>query len=159
MWYIMSGDKMKNKIIIFLGVAIAIGAIAAIVYASITLNKQKEVEDTYLIELSYNELEEKINNKESFVLVFTQSQCAHCHEYKPILKRTLAKVELYAYEIVLDKLTKEEASKLNDIANVSQTPTTAFIKNGQEINSTSRLLGVQSEDKLIKRFKTFGYIK
>jgi thioredoxin-like negative regulator of GroEL len=155
----MSGDKMKKKIMIFLGVAIAIGAIAAIVYASLTLNKQKEIEDTYLIELSYNELEEKINNKESFVVVFTQSQCAHCHEYKPILKRTLAKVELYAYEIVLDKLSKEEGSKLNDIANVSQTPTTVFIKNGQEINSTSRLLGVQSEDKLIKRFKTFGYIE
>jgi thioredoxin-like negative regulator of GroEL len=150
---------MKKKIMIFLGVAIAIGAIAAIVYASLTLNKQKEIEDTYLIELSYNELEEKINNKESFVVVFTQSQCAHCHEYKPILKRTLAKVELYAYEIVLDKLSKEESSKLNDIANVSQTPTTVFIKNGQEINSTSRLLGVQSEDKLIKRFKTFGYIE
>jgi thioredoxin-like negative regulator of GroEL len=155
----MSGDKMKNKIIIFLGVAIAIGAVAAIVYASITLNKQKEIEDSYLIELSYDELEEKVNNKESFVLVFTQSQCAHCHEYKPVLKRALAKVELYAYEIVLDKLTKEESSKLNDIANVSQTPTTAFIKDGQEINSTSRLLGVQSEDKLIKRFKTFGYIE
>jgi thioredoxin-like negative regulator of GroEL len=155
----MSGDKMKKKIMIFLGVAIAIGAIAAIVYASLTLNKQKEIEDTYLIELSYNELEEKINNKESFVVVFTQSQCAHCHEYKPILKRTLAKVELYAYEIVLDKLSKEEGSKLNDIANVSQTPTTVFIKNGQEINSTSRLLGVQNEDKLIKRFKTFGYIE
>lgn len=150
---------MKKKFMIFLGVAIAIGAIAAIVYASLTLNKQKEIEDTYLIELSYNELEEKINNKESFVVVFTQSQCSHCHEYKPILKRTLAKVELYAYEIVLDKLTKEEGSKLNDIANVSQTPTTVFIKNGQEINSTSRLLGVQSEDKLIKRFKTFGYIE
>jgi len=150
---------MKKNILVFLGIIISLGAIFAIVYASITLNKQKEVEKNYLVELTYNELVEKINNKDSFVLVFTQSQCGHCHEYKPVLTRTLAKVKLYAYEIVLDKLTKEEKAKLNDIANVSQTPTTTFIKDGQEINSTSRLVGVQPEDKLITRFKTFGYIK
>ena len=48
---------LSTAMSIFLGVTIAIGAIASIVYASITLNKQKEIEDTYLIELSYNELE------------------------------------------------------------------------------------------------------
>ena len=155
----MSGDKMNKKILVFLGVIISLGAIFAIVYAAITLNKQEEIQKSYLVELTYNELEEKIKNKDSFVLVFTQSQCSHCHEYKPILTRTLAKVELYAYEIVLDKLAKEDKAKLNDIANVSQTPTTVFIKDGEEINSSSRLIGSQPDDKLITRFKTFGYIK
>ena len=53
---------MNKKFMIFLGVAIAISAIAAIVYASITLNKQKEIENSYLIELSYDELEEKVRS-------------------------------------------------------------------------------------------------
>ena len=60
--------NMKKKLLIFIGLALSIGAIVAIVYAAITLNKQQEIENSYLIELSYKELEEKINKKESFLL-------------------------------------------------------------------------------------------
>lgn len=155
----MNGDKMKKKLLIFLAFAISIGAIIAIIYAAITLNKQEKIEDSYLIELTYKELEEKINKKESFVLVFTQTQCSHCHEYKPILKRTLAKKKFYAYEVVLDNLSKQEKAKLNDIANVSGTPTTVFIIDGEEVNSSSRLVGIQQEDKIVNRLKYYGYIK
>ena len=151
--------KMKKKLLIFLGIAIAISAIAAIIYASFVLNKQEEIESSYLIELTYDELAKKVENKETFILVYTQTTCSHCAEYKPILKRTLAKQELYAYEIILDKLTKEEKGKLNDIANVSGTPTTVFIKNGAEISTSSRLVGIQQEQKLISRFKALGYIE
>lgn len=154
----MNGDNMKKKLLIFLGLALSIGAIVAIVYAAITLNKQEKIEDSFLIELNYKELEKKIEAKESFVLVFTQTQCNHCHEYKPILKRTLAKKEFYAYEIVLDNLTKKEKAKIKDIANVSGTPTTIFIKDGIEVNSASRLVGIQTEEKIINRLKYLGYI-
>ena len=155
----MNGDKMKKKLLIFLAFAISIGAIIAIIYAAISLNKQEKIEDSYLIELTYKEIEEKINKKESFVLVFTQTQCSHCHEYKPILKRTLAKKKFYAYEVVLDNLSKQEKAKLNDIANVSGTPTTVFIIDGEEVNSSSRLVGIQQEDKIVNRLKYYGYIK
>ncbi len=150
---------MKKKILIFLGIAISLGAIIAIVYASIKLNEQKNIEDSYLIELSYKELEEKVKKKDSFVLVFTQTTCGHCMDYKPILKKTLAKHNLYAYEISIDKLSKKEKAKLNDIANISRTPTTTFIKDGEEINSSFRLEGVQTEEKLVNRFKYLGYIE
>ena len=155
----MNGDKMKKKFLIFLGIALSLGAIGAIVYASITLNKQQELEDSYLIELSYNELVKKIENKDSFVLVYTQTTCSHCIEYKPILKKTLYKNKLYGYEIVIDKLNTEEKAKLKDIANVSGTPTTIFIKDGVEISTSSRLTGIQTEDKLTNRFKYLGYIE
>lgn len=151
--------KMKKKLLIFLGLTISIGAIAAIIYAAITLNKQQEIEDNYLIELSYKELEEKIKNKDSFILIYTQTTCAHCHEFKPILKKTLAKQNYYGYEIVLDKLKNNERAKLNDIANVSATPTMVFIKDGQEINSSSRLVGIRSEEEIINKLKYLGYIE
>lgn len=151
--------NMKKKILIFLGIALSIGAIIAIIYAAITLNKQQEIESSFLIELSFKELEEKINNKESFVLVYTQTTCAHCHEFKPILKKTLAKQNFYGYEIVLDKLEKSEKAKLNDIANVSGTPTMVFIKDGQEINSSSRLVGMRSEEEIVNKLKYLGYIE
>ena len=150
---------MKKKLLVFLGLALSIGAIVAIVYAAITLNKQQKIEDSYLIELTYKELEEKINNKESFVLIYTQSTCGICHEFKPTLKKTLAKQNFYGYEIVLDKLDKAERAKLNDIANVSGTPTMIFIKDGQEINSSHRLVGARTEDEIVKKLKYLGYIK
>lgn len=155
----MNGDKMKKKLLIFLGIALSLGAIGAIIYASITLNKQQKLEDSYLIELSYDELVKKIENKDSFVLVYTQTTCSHCIEYKPILKKTLYKNKLYGYEIVIDKLNTEEKAKLKDIANVSGTPTTIFIKDGVEISTSSRLTGIQTEDKLTNRFKYLGYIE
>ena len=149
---------MKKKLLVFLGIALSVGAIIAIIYAAVVLNKQEELENSYLIELTYDELAEKIENKDSFMLVFTQTQCSHCIEYKPTLKRILAKHDFYAYEIVLDKLSKSEKAKLNDIANVSSTPTTVFIIDGEEVNSTSRLIGSQTEEKLMKKLKYYGYI-
>ena len=150
---------MKNKIWIILGIIISLGAITAMIYAAITIKNEEKNNEKYLIELTYEELKEKIDKKESFVLVYTQTTCAHCHEYKPILTKTLANIDFYAYEIVLDKLKKEDRPKMNDIANVSGTPTTIFIKDGQEINSSSRLIGIQSEDKIIQKLKYLGYIK
>jgi thioredoxin-related protein len=151
--------NMKKKTLIFLGLALSIGAIIAIIYAAITLNKQQEYESSYLIELSYKELEEKIKNKESFMLIYTQTTCSHCHEFKPVLKRALAKQQYYGYEIVLDKLSKEDRGKINDIANVSATPTIVFIKEGQEINSSSRLVGIRSEEEVLNKLKYLGYIE
>ena len=150
---------MKKKLWVFLGLAISIGAIIAIVYAAITLNKQQEIEDNYLIELSYKELEEKIKNKDSFMLIYTQSTCSHCHQFKPVLKKTLAKENFYGYEIVIDKLETSDRAKLNDIANVSNTPTIVFIKDGEEINSSSRLVGARSEEEIINKLKYLGYIE
>ena len=43
---------MNKKILVFLGVIISLGAIFAIVYASITLNKQEEIQKSYLVELT-----------------------------------------------------------------------------------------------------------
>lgn len=150
---------MKKKILIILGIVLSISAISAIIYASITLNKQQEIDDSYLIELSFEELEKKINNKESFMLIYTQTTCSHCHEFKPTLKRTLSEQKFYGYEIVIDKLNKSEKSKLNDIANVSGTPTIVFIKDGQEINSSSRLVGIKSKEEIINKLKYLGYIE
>ena len=150
---------MKKKLWVFLGLAVSIGAIVAIVYAAITLNKQQEIEDNYLIELSYKELEEKIKNKDSFMLIYTQSTCSHCHQFKPVLKKTLAKQNFYGYEIVIDKLETSDRAKLNDIANVSNTPTIVFIKDGEEINSSSRLVGARSEEEIVNKLKYLGYIE
>lgn len=150
---------MKKKILIIAFILIATAAIAAMIYGSSKLHEKEVNEDNHLIELSFEKLEEKINNKESFILVITQTKCSHCAEYKPKLKKTLTKYNITAYEIAEDKLSEKNKTKLKDIANTSVTPVTIFIKNGEEVNTTSRIVGSTSVTKIESRLKAMGYIK
>ena len=45
--------------------------------------------DTYLKDLSYKELEEKVNNNEEFFFVVTRDGCSHCEEFIPVLEKVL----------------------------------------------------------------------
>ena len=151
--------EMKKKIMIISIISIAIIAIIAMIYASTTLNNQNKEEDKHLPEISFTELEEKINNKESFILVLTKTNCSYCIEYKPVLKKVLTEYDIYAYELYIDKLSTKENGKLKDIANISGTPATIFIEQGEEKNTATRLYGSQPKDKIISRLKAMGYIK
>ena len=132
---------MKKKVIkIILGI-ILILAVIGIIYASTTLNKKNNELDSHLVKLTYKELKEKLDNK-------------------PKLKDVLSKYDIKAYEIALDKLSDDETKVFNEIANVSGTPTTIFIKNGSESTTSNRLVGdIQDEDTIITRFKALGFIK
>lgn len=151
---------MKKKIAIIAIIIIIIGAIAGMIYASSVLNKKETEKEKHLIEITLDELEEKISNKESFILVITATYCSHCAEYKPILSEVLTEYDIVAYYIEQDKLDKEtELPKLKEIANISGTPATIFIKNGAEESTSTRLSGNQPKSKIISRLKTMGYIK
>lgn len=150
---------MKKNIFIIIGIVIVALAIAGLVYASTTLNKKNNDVDSHLVELNMSELQSKINNKETFILVISQTDCSHCAEYKPILKEVLAENNITAYEIDEKKLTKEENGQLKNIANISGTPTTVFIVDGEEKSTQSRLVGSANKTKIINRLKANGYIK
>ena len=129
-------------------------------------NKKEESE--YLISLTLDELEEKVANKDSFILVITATDCSHCKEYKPILKNVLEEYKITAYEFDQQTLAHQEGDnlvydqellgRLKVIANVSGTPTTIFIKDGEETSTTNRIIGSAKREKIITRFKTMGYI-
>ena len=150
--------KMKKKFIIIGIIAIIALAAAGLIYASSELNKKEKLEDSFLIELTFDELQKKIDNKDTFILVLTQTSCSHCIEYKPKLKNVLAEYNIYAYELPIDKLDKTEIAKLKDIANASGTPATIFIEEGEEKNTSSRLYGSQDKSKIVSRFKAMGFI-
>lgn len=149
---------MRKKIILFGVIAVIALAAAGLIYASSELNKKEELENSYLIELTFDELQKKIDNKDTFILVLTQTSCSHCIEYKPTLKKVLAEYDVYAYELPIDKLDKKEIAKLKDIANASGTPATIFIEEGAEKNTSSRLYGAQEKSKIVSRFKAMGFI-
>lgn len=151
---------MKNKILkIVLGIVLIL-AVVGLVYASKTLNKKNDELDSHLVELNYSQLKEKLDNNDDFILLITKTTCTHCESFKPRFKDILSRYNITAYEIALDKLSDDEKKVFNEVANVSGTPTTIFIKNGSEATTTNRLVGdIQDEDTIITRLKTLGYIK
>ncbi len=150
---------MKKKVIIGLIIAAIVLSVGALIYASVVLNRKEKNEDKYFQELSINELKEKCENKESFILVISQTTCSHCAEYKPRIKKVLAKYEITGYYIEKDLLSEEETAELANIANINGTPTTVFIENGEEESTTTRLVGAKSVEAIESRLKAMGYIK
>ena len=151
--------ESKNKSILIIFLCLSVLAIGLLVYAATQLNTKHEDLDKHLVELTYSELDKKIKKKESFILVVTRTDCSHCATYKPVLKQVLKDYDLYAYEVAVDKFTEKEKAKFMDISNVTGTPTTVFIENGEETTTNNRIVGAVNSNRIINRLKSLGYIK
>lgn len=124
-------------------------------------NVNGQVKENYerIIELSLSELNKKMDEKNNFSLIVTQTNCGHCTRFKPELNKFLEKNDLFIYELDFQKLSSEEKTKFKEHINVSGTPTIVFINNGEETDTSKRLIGGVSESKLEETFKEQGYIK
>ncbi len=108
-------------------------------------------------ELTYAALEEKLNNKESFVFVIGSQTCSACQDYKPILKEVVVKNDIEIYYMEIQDLTNEEANDLYSKFVYSATPTTIFIQNGEETSTYDRIVGLPKYDNLVAKLKVLGY--
>ena len=142
-------------------VAVIIAAIAGLIYAGVTINKEKKESDKYLVEISIAELQEKIDKKETFILVVTKDGCSYCESYKPVIKDVLEEYDVVAYNINQTKLTTEEDQNTYEelVPNITGTPTTVFFKNGEDTTVSNRLVGAVKRDKVVDRLKALGYIE
>ena len=141
---------MKAKKIIPIVLIILVPIIGII----ININRKE-----YLVQLNFDELENKINNKESFVLMISQTTCGHCAEYKPTLREVGKKNDIIIYYIESDLLTEEENKKFLSIINFDATPTTVFIKSGEEKSMATRIVGGRDSEYVTAKLKSNGFIK
>lgn len=149
--------EMKNKNIvlyIIIGLVVLLGAF--LVYKLAFQTKEAE---SKLINIKVSDLVEKINNKESFVLVISQTGCSHCEQYLPELDRTLQEVDFNAYVLNITNLSEENSSTLGKHVNFSGTPTTIFFHEGEEKTTLNRIIGYASKNKIVEKLKSLGYIK
>lgn len=116
-------------------------------------------ESNNLVEMNTKTFKEKINNKDSFILLITKEGCSHCAEYLPVFINVLEKYNLTAYKLDLADMSASDKEYLADIANISGTPTTVFIENGEETTVLNRIVGSASRKTVIDRLKTMKYIK
>lgn len=142
---------MKKRVIILCSICffVLIGALVA----------DRIIANSYLKQLKYDEVMEKIQNKESFILLVSQTTCSHCKEYKPVFKKMLKKNKLTAYYIEYDLLSKEEKKEFVKYINFDSTPVTVFLKNGEESTTANRIVGAREEEYIIGKLKSNGYIE
>ena len=143
-------DNLVNLIIV-------IAVIALICFLVFYFVNKKETYNNIKV-LKIDELKEKINNKESFVMIVSRDDCSHCKAFLPVANDVAKKYNITIYDISTTNLSNEDSTYLRNIANVSGTPTTVFIENGEEKNTSNRLVGNVKDYKLIEKLKTMGYI-
>lgn len=142
---------MKKRAIILFSICLVI-LIGAFVVDRIIASK-------YLVELKYSEVIKKMEDKDTFILVISQTICSHCKEYKPVLRKVLKKNKLTAYYIEVDKLSEEEQKEFKKYISFDSTPMTIFLKEGKETTAATRIVGSASEEKILKKLKSNGYIE
>lgn len=152
---------MKKNIIIIGIVIFIVSFIVLFAYVGHAKKEQEKEINSHLILLNASEFKEKIENKDSFIIIMTGRKCSHCEAYLPIFKKVLADYDLTAYQIHTDKdlLNNEEQAFIKSVATINGTPTVVFIKDGEEISTLNRLVGEKSRTETIDKLKIMGYIE
>lgn len=131
--------------------------ILVLLLAFLIINKAISKGD--LVELTYDEFTEKIDNEESFVLCISLTTCSHCATYKPKLESVAKDYGIDLYYIDIDKYSEEEQEEFEKIINFNDsTPTTVFLKNGKETTASNRINGDVSTSRIIDKLKSNDFI-
>lgn len=109
-------------------------------------------------EVSYDEFQAKLENKDTFVIVMGSSICGACESYKITMDKVIKDEQVEIFYLDFNKLTEEQDSKIYSKFVVQKTPTTIFIKDGEETSTYDRLVGVYSYSDVIANLKKHGYI-
>lgn len=109
-------SKQRDIVLILLVVVLLV--VAAVVTSS--RNPKLDIElpvalegQAGFAEITYAQYEEKMANKNPFLVVIVRDGCHFCEEYEPILKEVAPEYNVPIYYINLSHLTNEEATSLS----------------------------------------------
>lgn len=100
------------------------------------------------------EIQKKIDNKESFIAIVTQTTCTYCKEYTPIVADFVKKeTKVDVVDVVNDKIDDEQAriDFMQKYA-ITGTPTTLFFKNGELKSMVTEVLTLEKLDELYNQY-------
>lgn len=120
------------------------------------VNKSSE-KHTTTIELTYDEYETKIKNKDSFVLLMWQTGCSHCISFEPTLNKIISYYNLEIYSINLANIIDDEYSKIENKTYITGTPTTVVFKDG--VTQTKKLIGDRDTETVLEFLARYNYLK
>lgn len=109
-------------------------------------------------ELTYSELQTKLENKETFVVVLGSSTCSACAAYKLTMEDVIKDKQVEIFYLDIAKLSSDDSSKFESKFVIAATPTTVFIENGVETTTYNRIVGAASYTDVVKNLKKHGFI-
>ena len=140
--------KKYKWLIAFIAVIIAL-IVVAIVFS--------EDEGKYIKDISLNEVVDKIDNKDSFILYIKQTDCEHCKSFTPNFISVLSQNNIKAYSLNISNLSEEENTTYSELFDVEGTPTVLFFDKGNE--SLIRIEGEQTKAKIKSKIEAAVFIK
>lgn len=111
-----------------------------------------------LVEISYDELSDKIEAKDSFVLYVGSSECSHCADYRPTLEKIIYKYKLDVYYINLAKLSASKRQAVLNKIDAEGTPMTVYLEKGKTKN-LPRVEGARDYETTLAFFKELNLVK
>lgn len=110
-------------------------------------------------EITYDELNKLIDNKESFVLFIGSTTCTHCDAFKVTLNKVIEKYNVDVKYIDISKIDDDKVSTIQAKFPFTGTPTTVFVTKGHEKDTLNRIEGESTYSEVVKILKENGYIK
>ncbi|MGI6324651.1 MAG: thioredoxin family protein [Bacilli bacterium] len=152
---------MKNKNLLTYLVIFSIIMVFSIILinAQIKDNTNKETGPSYLKTITLNELEQLIEDKETFILFIGSTECGACKLFTPNLEAVLTKYKIKINYIAHNKLDNEERSNFQHLIQFDSYPTVVFFENGIENSTINRIVGAAPQNKIIEKLKDNGYIE
>ena len=109
-------------------------------------------------EINYEQLKEKLDNKETFVLLLGSDTCSACANYETTMTKVMKDTKIEIFYVNLHLLSEEDYNKVYSKFVVNSTPTTIFINDGEETTTYNRIVGSADYKTVIEKLKTLGYI-
>ncbi len=109
-------------------------------------------------EINYEQLKTKLDNKDTFVLLIGSDTCSACANYEITMEKVMKDTKIEIFYVNLHNLSEEDYSKVYSKFVVSSTPTTIFIKDGEETTTYNRIVGAADYNTVVDKLKTLEYI-
>lgn len=109
-------------------------------------------------EISYEQLKEKLDNKDTFVLLLGSDTCSACANYKITMEKVMKDKKIEIFYVNLNLLSEQDYAKIYSKFVVNSTPTTIFIKDGEEISTYERLTKSEDYKTVVEKLEKLGYI-
>ena len=106
-----------------------------------------------------DEVLEKLENKESFIVYVGYDDCQSCKEFKPILNQLIENYDITIYYLPTDdKQTEDQLNEIqyNYFYRMYWTPTTYIVEDGEVLASKEQLI---EYEELVEWLKEYGKIE